>query len=110
MATSAAQEALSHPASAFEPKIRILRNNEGLTRGTTISMVGTLEWAGPVFQAMTLFVSGIYDHYLSFARIIVVGLAAAHILLIPLYYRGFGPFALGGRWIAICLAECFCLN
>ncbi|MGH3947881.1 MAG: ATP-binding protein [Pseudonocardiaceae bacterium] len=76
-------------------------DNEALTRATTKYMVGNLEWSGPAFQAATLFVSGIYDPFIGNGKTVVLCLAALHLLIIPIYLRGFGPLALGGWWMAI---------
>ncbi|MGW4221730.1 sensor histidine kinase [Streptomyces bacillaris] len=61
-------------------------------------MIGNLEWSGPVFQAMTLFVSSIFDPYQGNGDRIVLVLAAVHLALAPLYFIGYGPLARGGWW------------
>jgi hypothetical protein len=98
MATSSAREGAPQPLSSRR-RIRSLMSNEELTRDTIKSMMGNLEWAGPVFQAVALLVSGIYDPFIGHANVFVLTLAAAHLLFIPFYYRGYGPFARGGWWL-----------
>jgi hypothetical protein len=76
-----------------------LLDNETLTRVTTKYMVGNLEWTGLAFQGTTLFVSAIYDPYSGNEKTIVLGIAIAHLLIMPVYYRGLGPMSLGGWWM-----------
>lgn len=92
------------------PRVHGLGDNENLTRETTKYMVGTLEWTGLIFQSIVLMVSGIFDPYVSGGREVMFFLAVAHLLLIPLYYRGFGPFTRGGWWAILSIAECLSLN
>lgn len=108
MAYSATHDA--EPQTVLQPRLRRLKNNEELTRTTTKHMVGTLEWSAPVFQSLVLFVSGIYDPYSSYGRVIVLCLAFVNLLVIPLYYRGYGPFAMGGRWVLLCILQCVIIN
>lgn len=107
MAQSAIRGAGGRPA---RPQVRGLTNDENLTRETTKYMVGTLEWTGLLFQAIVLMVSGIFDPYVSGGRAIMLCLAVAHLFLIPLYYRGFGPFTRGGWWAILCIAQCLSVN
>ena len=81
-----------------DAEIRRLADREQLASTTIKYMVGNLEWSGPVFQSMTLFVSWIFDPYHGGGRTIVAVLAVAHLLLAPLYYFGYGPLARGGWW------------
>jgi hypothetical protein len=98
------------PRLSISPRVRRLTDDESLIIDTTKYMVGTLEWAGPVFQIAVLFGSAIYDPYTSYGRAIILGLAAGHVLLIPLYYRGFGPFSRGGVWLAFYFLQCVLIN
>lgn len=85
--------------SATQPRIHRLLDNEALTRETTKYMVGNLEWSGLVFQATVLFVSGIYDPYIAKYKLIIMGMAFAHLLITPVWYRRLGPLSLGGWWM-----------
>src|SRR6266487_1599667 len=98
------------PLSESEPRLRRLENDETLTRVTTTYMVGTLEWAVPVFQGLVLFISGTYDPYTSAGEAVMIGLSVASFALIPVYYRGQGPFARGGWWLAAHLIQCLLIN
>jgi len=107
---SGAVDKVNSPQTTLQPRNRSLRDNEELTRATTKYMVGTLEWAAPIFQGVTVFASGVYDPYTDHSRTIVLGLALAHLLLIPAYARGFGPFARGGWWMTWCVLQCLSVN
>ena len=108
METSAAR--LADTESSTPPRIRRLMDNEALSRVTTKHMVGNLEWSGPAFQAATLFVSAIYDPYGPRQKWVVLCLAAAHLLIMPVYRRGFGPLALGGWWLVAYPVQALTVN
>lgn len=82
-----------------QSRIHRLLDNEALTRVTTKYMVGNLEWSGLVFQATVLFITAIYDPYDRNERVIILGIAAVHFLVMPAWYRGLGPLSLGGWWL-----------
>ncbi|MGR4880935.1 ATP-binding protein [Streptomyces sp. LARHCF249] len=83
---------------ATDSEVRRLADREQLTSTTIRYMVGNLEWSGPVFQAMTLFVSSVFDPYGGSGNTIVLFLAFAHLAFVPFYLRGYGPLARGGWW------------
>ncbi|MFI7702607.1 hypothetical protein [Nonomuraea sp. NPDC049480] len=93
-----------------QPRIRGLQNDSELTKITTKHMVGTLEWTAPFFQMVALFISAIYDPFISYGRAIIFGVVGAHLLLVPFYYRGYGPFARGGWWIVACFFQVIFVN
>jgi signal transduction histidine kinase len=96
--------------SASRPRVQALKNSESLARETTRYMVGNLEWAAPIFQGVCLFVSGVYDPYAGEGRVIILCLAAAHLVLVPFYIRGFGPVTRGGWWVLLYIAQCLLVN
>jgi hypothetical protein len=96
--------------SATQSRIHRLLDNEALTRVTTKYMVGNLEWSGLLFQATVLFVSGIYDPYNESQKIIVLGMAVAHLLIMPVWYRGLGPLSLGGWWMIVYPVQAILVN
>ncbi|WP_432085583.1 MULTISPECIES: ATP-binding protein [unclassified Streptomyces] len=81
-----------------DAEIRRLADREQLTSTTIRYMVGNLEWSGPLFQAMTLFVSSIFDPYRGSGNTVVTVLVVVHLVLAPLYFFGYGPLARGGWW------------
>ncbi|MFD0269403.1 sensor histidine kinase [Streptomyces sp. NPDC127106] len=83
---------------ATDAEVRRLADREQLTSTTIKYMVGNLEWSGPVFQAMTLFVSSVFDPYSGRGDTIVFWLACAHLAFVPFWWRGHGPLARGGWW------------
>ncbi|MFD7626484.1 sensor histidine kinase [Streptomyces sp. NPDC059851] len=83
---------------ATDAEVRRLADREQLTSTTIKYMVGNLEWSGPVFQAMTLFVSSVFDPYGGRGNTIVLWLACAHLAFVPFWLRGYGPLARGGWW------------
>jgi len=101
-------QASARPAD--HPRLQRLQNDEELTRVTTKYMVGTLEWAGPVYQALALFTSAVYDPYSGAGRAAMLGLVVLHIALAPLYYRGYGPFVHGGWWIPAYFLQCMLVS
>jgi hypothetical protein len=105
-----AQSMVAGGRQPARPRVRGLANNENLTRETTKYMIGTLEWTGLIFQAIVLFGSAIFDPYISGGRVILLCLATAHLFLMPLYYRGYGPFTRGGWWAILCIAQGMSVN
>lgn len=97
-------------STAHRPRVQGLSDNESLARETTRDMVGTLEWAAPIFQALVLFVSGVYDPYASTGRVIILCLAAAHLLLVLPYLRGYGLVTRGGWWVMLYVVQCLLVN
>src|ERR1700728_1602611 len=92
------------------PQVRGLVHNEGLTRETTKYMFGTLEWTGLIFQVVVLLGSVVLDPYIYGGKTIILCLAAAHLALMPLYYRGYGPFTRGGWWVMLCVGQGLSVN
>lgn len=93
-----------------DAEIRRLADREQLTSTTIKYMVGNLEWSGPVFQSMTLFVSSIFDSYRGNGNTVVAILAVAHLGLAPLFFVGYGPLARGGRWALAYPAQALLMN
>ncbi|MFE9172709.1 sensor histidine kinase [Streptomyces kebangsaanensis] len=93
-----------------DAEIRRLTDREQLTSTTIKYMVGNLEWSGPVFQSMTLFVSSIFDPYRGSGNTFVVILALAHLALAPLYFLGYGPLARGGWWALVYPTQALLIN
>src|SRR5574341_2428686 len=108
MASSTANPGISQRAT--QPRIRSLESNEELIGVTIRSMVGNLEWSGPVFQTVVLLYAGINDPFNETPKKIVLGLALAHLLFIPAYIRGFSPFARGGWWMSWPVLQCLFIN
>jgi hypothetical protein len=76
------------------------RDQDRLSTETARELVGAFEWTLLVYQVGCIAGSLVFDSYDDRGRLIVAAVAVVHLLLIPVYLRGGGPFRRGGWWIA----------
>lgn len=81
--------------------------DDEFTRSTTQALVGALESVAVVFQAVVLGFSATVDPYTPSGRLVVLGLALAHLVAAYWISRTAGPFARGGWWVTIWIGLAF---
>src|SRR5918997_1053637 len=87
--------------------VRVLQPSEELERSTTQTLVGTLESAAVLFQAIVLGLSAVIDPYIPLGRVLIASLAIVHLGAAYVISRTAGPFACGGYWVAVWVALAF---
>ncbi len=88
-------------------RVRVLQPSEELERSTTQTLVGTLESAAVLFQAIVLGLSAVIDPYIPLGRALMASLAIIHLGAAYVISRTAGPFARGGYWAAVWVALAF---
>jgi hypothetical protein len=100
----------SQPAARTRPVPSRLVLNAEYADTTTRQLVGALEWSSLVYGAAVITYSAVLDHYSPTGRLILMLVAAGHLILSPVYARARGPFQRGGRWLLIPIAQCVVVN